>query len=52
VGLYGTNLLNDDIRNSVSFLKDQVLMRVAACAPSPPSNFDVAFAHVRSVNRR
>jgi len=26
VGLYGTNLLNDDIRNSVSFLKDQVLM--------------------------
>ncbi len=26
VGIYGQNLLNDDIRNSVSFLKDEVLM--------------------------
>ena len=26
VGLAGTNLLNDDIRNSVSYTKDEVLM--------------------------
>jgi iron complex outermembrane recepter protein len=26
VGLVGNNLLNEDIRNSVSFKKDQVLM--------------------------
>jgi iron complex outermembrane receptor protein len=26
MGIYGQNLLNDDIRNSVSFLKDEVLM--------------------------
>jgi iron complex outermembrane receptor protein len=26
VGLTGTNLLNDDIRNSVSYTKDEVLM--------------------------
>jgi len=26
VGIYGQNLLNDDMRNSVSFLKDEVLM--------------------------
>jgi iron complex outermembrane receptor protein len=26
VGVLGTNLLNDDIRNSVSFTKDEVLM--------------------------
>ena len=26
IGLVGNNLLNDDIRNSVSFTKDQVLM--------------------------
>jgi iron complex outermembrane receptor protein len=26
LGLVGNNLLNDDIRNSVSFRKDEVLM--------------------------
>jgi len=42
----------DDIRNSVSFLKDEVLIAgPRRTPPSHPSNFDGAFARMRSVNR-
>jgi hypothetical protein len=34
VGVVGNNLLNDDIRNHVSYTKDQVLMRERACGHS------------------